>query len=218
MAVTKNHVELGLVKKNGDVDVLYLKNQGKDVEISRDQNAKIPSTVQNVQDLANNLKDLAFGDGENLVYIGEANDLNGSLPPLSEINNTDQLSLTSTWSSQKISDKCTTFIPSYETIDYDRLYTSPKIMVLNTEGDGTVTSPIPGSPAQCQYLIKYYPIVTIATSIEGAPGAPNTPRIAYQEWTIISTNTGKPEPYTMYIRYYVGNQWQEFKKVQFPVA
>ena len=61
MAVTKNHVELGLVKKNGDVDVLYLKKQGKDVEISRDQNAKIPSTVQNVQDLANNLKDLAFG-------------------------------------------------------------------------------------------------------------------------------------------------------------
>lgn len=218
MAVTKNHAELSVVKKNGDVDILYLKSEGRDVAINRDRNTKIPSEVQTVQDLVDKLNDLAFGNGTNLVYIGDGEVGSGNLPPLSEIDDS-RLSLTSSWSSQKINDRFERFIPMHEIgegggqVDsVNKLYLSPVTFAINTQQFTALKSLTPEPTTDAEWLVKYYPITMDRYAVEGAPGAPNTPRTACQEWLKVSDTTGKAIDHNLYIRVYSGNQWQVFKK------
>ena len=218
MAVTKNHAELGVVKKNGDVDILYLKNEGRDVSISRDQNAVIPADVQTVQDLANKLKALAFGDGENLVYIGEGEVDLGTLPPMTEVDD-NRLSVTLTWSSQKIYDNYKKYIPSYVIGDenkfdvFEMLYLAPTTFVVDTISYPQFKSNTPDSNVDAEWLVHYYPLVMDRYAVEGAPGSPNTPRSAWQEWIKASDTSGRPLiPIEKYFRVYSGGQWQHFER------
>jgi len=220
MAVIKNHAELGLVKKNGDVDILYLKNQGRDVEILRDNNAKLPTSINTAQDLADKLNDLAFSDGENLVYIGEGEIGSGTLPPLSEVDDS-KLSITSTWSSQKIYDSYNKFISNYEIgngnkIDVlTKLFTTPVVFIVDTEQWATLKNYTPNNDMVGQWIVHYYPLSIDAHSVEGAPGAPNTPRIAYQDWIFAnnSTDTTNARP-LHYKRVYIGGNWNNWNDLQ----
>lgn len=219
MAVTKNHAELGVVKKNGDVDILYLKNEGRDVAISRDQNAVIPSDVQTVQDLANKLKALAFGDGENLVYIGDGEVGSGTLPPMTEVDD-NRLSVTLTWSSQKIYDNYKKFIPGYvigteNKFDvFEMLYLAPTTFTVDTLSYPQFKSNTPDSNADAEWLVHYYPVTMDRYNVEGAPGSPNTLRTAWQEWIKVADTSGRPlVPVERWFRVYSGSQWQHFERL-----
>ena len=200
MAVTKNHAELSVVKKNGDVDILYLKSEGRDVAINRDRNTKIPSEVQTVQDLVDKLNDLAFGNGTNLVYIGDGEVGSGNLPPLSEIDDS-RLSLTSSWSSQKINDRFERFIPMHEIgegggqVDsVNKLYLSPVTFAINTQQFTALKSLTPEPTTDAEWLVKYYPItmgLQMITPIRGRKRMNKNKRKVLRPWVFTDDNPDK---------------------------
>ena len=87
-------------KKSGNTnDKLYPTTKAGNVKITYTTN--LPSGVSNTEQLANALGDMAFDDGDSLLYIGEESSTGASAAEYSEVND-DTVSTTSTWSSSKL--------------------------------------------------------------------------------------------------------------------
>lgn len=220
MAITKNHAELGLVKKNGDVDILYLLNEARDVAVDRSQNNKIPSDVRNVQELANKVKDMAFSDGENLIYVSDETSEDTQLSPQSEINDVDEPSLTTTISSNKMYKTFTRFIDANSTTvtHVNRLFTSPVIFVIdNTNVNFKSLFPVSDTTIPGMWIVEYYPGTENRDVLEGNPGDPGTVKCAYQKWKLLRNDGSELSVLnntstTAFVRYYqqVTAKWSDF--------
>ena len=81
MATTYVHTRMGIIDASGDTYILYPQNTAADVSVSRANNSEIPSTVTNVQLLADALAASAF-----------------AVP----IDDTSTTSTTKSWSANKI--------------------------------------------------------------------------------------------------------------------
>ena len=102
MATYKNHMVLGSVEDNGDVNEMYPVTDAEDVIIKRN-NGNIPSDVSNLQQLTDKMSAVAFNDSEDMVFAGNTMDTLQD-PPSSEIND-NKLSEEYTWSSNKIKNR-----------------------------------------------------------------------------------------------------------------
>ena len=100
MAINYNHVQLGVVDGNGNVNVLYPQSTAKDVSISRTSNSRIPSGVNNLQEFMNTVGEMAFVDKKEMVFLGTSEEF-GDDPVDSEIND-EVVSEDYTWSSYKL--------------------------------------------------------------------------------------------------------------------
>ena len=102
MATYKNHMVLGSVEDNGDVNEIYPITDAEDVNVKRN-NGNIPSDVSNLQQLTDKMSAVAFNDSEDMVIAGNTM---GTFqdPPSSEIND-NKLSEEYTWSSNKIKNR-----------------------------------------------------------------------------------------------------------------
>ena len=101
MATIYNHVQMGVVDANGQINVIYPITTGDDTIIDR-KNVKLPESIDNLQKLADNLGIMAFEDGDDVVYFADgSNDADPGEITASEIDDR-QSSLTTTYSSSKI--------------------------------------------------------------------------------------------------------------------
>ena len=100
MATNYNHVQLGVVDANGDVNVLYPQSTAKDVSISRTSNSRIPSGVNNLQEFMNTVGEMAFVDKKEMVFLGTSEEDECDMVD-SEIND-EVVSEDYTWSSYKL--------------------------------------------------------------------------------------------------------------------
>ena len=99
MSVIYNHVQMGSVDKDGNVNIMYPITTAEDVVI-KNVNGNLPENVSNIQELSETLGDMAFEQGEALVYIGEEETVDLELSN-SEIDDRHVSSVT-TYSSKKI--------------------------------------------------------------------------------------------------------------------
>lgn len=193
MATTYNHIQLGVVDNNGDVNVLYPQNTGKDVSVSRASNSKIPSTVSNVQGLVDNIGEMAFVDKDAMVFLGESDNYEGNIME-TEINDS-YIGVGYTWSSKKITNTTTMMINSenVKLSDLTALHTASRTIGV----DGTLTTYASSCPTTgYHWMVEYFPIV-----IEN-----DVVKTAYQKWIGISALNSKVEYYR---NYYNGN-WGSF--------
>ena len=102
MAVIYNHVQMGIVDAKGDVNVMYPLNTAEDVSLKKTTNESIPTDVETLQDLTDNIGKMAFDSGSNVVFFdsAEASESDATLST-SEIDDS-KVSLASTYSSSKI--------------------------------------------------------------------------------------------------------------------
>ena len=74
MATHKNHMVLGSVEDNGDVNEIYPIADAEDVNVKRN-NGNIPSDVGNLQQLTDKMSAVAFNDSEDMVFAGNTMEL-----------------------------------------------------------------------------------------------------------------------------------------------
>ena len=199
MATTYNHVQLGVVDVNGNVDVLYPQNTAEDVSVDRSSNARIPSSVTTLLGLVNNIGEMAFVDKKYCVFLGEGDEYTGDLMQ-SEINDT-YIGKGFTWSSEKITQSTPLLITSDELslIDLTAVPTGPRIYCV----DGTLVTFASSCPEN-GYLwkVEYTPIII----------KDNVVMAAYQKWTGISE--GNKNGYITSHRNYLNGTWGSFYNTQ----
>ena len=104
MATYKNHMVLGSVEDNGDVNEMYPVTDAEDVIIKRN-NGNIPSDVSNLQQLTDKMSAVAFNNEEDIIFAG--NTMGTFQDPLSSEINDNKISKEYTWSSNKIKNTIT---------------------------------------------------------------------------------------------------------------
>ena len=211
MGTTYEHTQLAAVEENGDVKVLYPVNTASDVSVDK-TNPAIPSSVENMQDLANKVKSMAFNDGKDVVFFSEGTEVPGQTVS-SEIDDS-KLSNTTTWSSNKLVDNVSTFKQGYNMTasDINKLFISPVIM--NVDGRNAVIGDSAPEEGR-QWIVEYFPMVASNTSVSGNVGDPNTIKTALQRWTGINYNaTEDMEDIVVYERVCIQGTWKNFVKVR----
>ena len=86
-------------KNNGSKDILYPITKASNIEINDTSN--LPSGVTTSEGVFNALGDMAFEDGDDLLYIGSESTAGSDVGSYTEVND-DTVSTTSTWSSAKL--------------------------------------------------------------------------------------------------------------------
>ena len=89
MATHKNHMVLGSVEDNGDVNEMYPVTDAEDVIIKRN-NGNIPSDVSNLQQLTDKMSAVAFNNEEDIIFAG--NTMGTFQDPLSSEINDNKIS------------------------------------------------------------------------------------------------------------------------------
>lgn len=209
METTYNHVQIGVVDANGNVNVLYPLNTAEDVSVDKKSNPALPANVQTLKDIIDSLGAMAFNDGSKLVYLAEGASYEGEQVG-TEIND-DTISLASAWSSKKVNTHTELFTPTYEndvdTINY--LYaTSAKKVVNGKDGNISGLCPVPGYV----WFVDYTPYITSKDHEAGKAGSPLAPECAFERWVGHVFGTHGEEP-VVYERIYMNRVWGPFKKV-----
>ena len=121
----ESHVLLHVVDKYGNVQILYLRNFGKDVQVETSENSSLPNNISSLQDLVDNLDKMAFQSGDDLVRLGNTGqEFEFDDTPMSEIND-DVLSYSYSFSSKKV---------RQTTIEFElRLYWQDEVIIENPE-------------------------------------------------------------------------------------
>lgn len=195
MATTYNHVQLGVVDANGNVDVLYPQNTADDVSVSRSSNSRIPSSVSTLQGLVNNIGEMAFVDKKYMVFLGEGDEYTGDLMQ-TEINDT-YIGLGYTWSSKKITQSMPLMIGNDDVslIDLTSVPAAPRIYCV----DGKLASFAASCPVKgYEWIVEYYPVIV-------DNGVVST---AYQKW--IGMSSAVKNNRLEYHRNYAGGSWGAF--------
>ena len=86
-------------KINGSKDTLYPITKADNVKIASTEN--LPSGMTTSEDVFNALGDMAFDDGDNLIYLGSEAATGSDVGTYTEVND-NTVSTTSTWSSAKL--------------------------------------------------------------------------------------------------------------------
>ena len=210
MATEYKHVQLGVVKENGDVDVLFPINNANDVDVALENNPNVPNNVRTLQHLTDELGQMAFKNGTDIIYFeGYEDDSynDGGETPGSEIND-ERISDALTWSSRKISTNTICHIPNYElnTTDLTALFITPTTFVV----DGTNLSSPDIVPANgFIWFVEYIPMVTSSIQVSGQPSGINTVTKALQRWTG-HTFADANAPCVVFTRVFKNNAWGAF--------
>ena len=213
MATEYKHVQLGVVDKNGDVQVLYFQNTGSDVMVAKDQNPNIPNNVEDLQDVVNVLGKMAFDNGDKILYLDETSeDYDDGQRPVSEIND-DEVSDATTWSSKKLNTHCSRYIPRYEypnSVDElsltTKLFLTPTTFTIDGRDAGRAgVVPTVGYV----YFVEYIPLVSSSDEREGQPGGVNVITNAIQRWTGHALSDADAAC-VRYTRVYTNNTWGTF--------
>lgn len=195
---TYTHVQVGIVDSSGNVNVLYPVNYASDVQVDKSKNKVIPSSISNLQELLNNIGEMAFSNGNDLVYLGNSTDFPDEA--ISTEIDDSKTDLAYTWSSKKISTECETYIPNPNNItksleNVTKLFkTATKFTV-----DGRTRYVV--DSVYAVWFVEYIPY-TISTN--------GTVYAAYQKWVgfpSLTTKTSKPYVFT---RVYFNNSWGPF--------
>ena len=174
MATKFNHVQLNVVENSSDINVLYPQNTATDVTIDKTGNKRIPANINKLQDLVNNIGEMAFVDKDKMVFLAESEEYSGELVN-SEIDDSIT-SISSTWSSSKMCDTLTEYINNQSTVEENilRLHLSPKVYIVNNSLLPNVKVPESG---EFVWLVEYFPINITISSTSTKIGR------AYQRWT-----------------------------------
>lgn len=197
MATTYNHVQLGVVNENGNVDVLYPQNTAIDVSIDRSSNSRIPSNIDDVQGLVDKVGEMAFVDKDKMVFLGDSDEYKGPIET-SEIND-NIVDNATTWSSKKINDKATIIDLDIQLGNYDCITATPvapKVVTFKS-GNPILVNLTPNKSIDYHWIIEYFPV----TSTDGVVS------VAYQRWTGIHFVSNEV---VQYKRVYVNNSWDKF--------
>ena len=209
MATTYNHIQLGVVDANGNVNVLYPVNTAGDVSVDKSNNERIPSSVTNVQDMLDTIGTMAFDDGEDLVYLGTGEDYSGEIAT-SEINDDDK-SYVSTWSSKKLNSHVEQYAPTYsntlDLVNYLPITATTKVI----NGKDSVYQGICPEAGRI-WFVSYVPAVLNNTDVEGSAGATNTVSYAMETWAGYKFESTTEDAVT-YRRIYIKGTWGAFKKI-----
>lgn len=212
MATTYNHVQIGVVDASGNVSVLYPINTANDVTIDN-TNSSLPASVSNAQELIDNLGNMAFDDGEELVYITDGANYDGTLIT-GEIND-DDVSLSTTWSSNKITTYTEQVMPSYECNTIDDMNARPSVPTTkifdNTSGKFKSFTDFPLPNENYLWIVEYTPLVK---SEYGSV------TMAYERWYGVSSTTLDATT-AMYVRVYnssLSESWGSMKKMNLTTA
>ena len=197
MATNFNHVQVGVVDNNGDVNVLYPQNTASDVLINKDRNPIIPETVNKLQDLVDNIGEMFFEDKDNVVFLGESEEYDGDLIN-TEIND-NIISSSYTWSSEKINNSSYEYLNDQPTVgeNITVAHFSPKSYIVNTL-QGFLPDVIVPPYSTRVWLVEYFPV-----DISG-PENKKSVSYAYQRWS------GMYSPHQRFFRFYNGTSWKNF--------
>ena len=210
MATYKNHVILSSVEDNGDVNEFYPITDASDVSFNRNDN--IPSNIDNIQQLLDNMTGNAFGLVDDAVIIGNEKSINN--PVSTEIDDS-KTSVTTLWSSNKIKDyvknntinihkshinndlynviNTTTPYPTtycINTIGFkDKDIILPKIFDSNKNKDVYVRG---------RYIVEYFPQITDSSNHQHYDG--------FQRWTYVDD----PDNIYVFTRTCINGIWNNF--------
>lgn len=195
MATRYNHIQLGVVNANGDVDVLYPQTTARDVAVDK-SNSKIPHNVDDLQELVSSFGEMAFENKDKLVFLGESEEYNGNIME-TEIND-DYVGEGFTWSSKKIANSTNTWVNNNDARvrDLTTLFLAPKTISV----DGTIatfSAICPG--AGYHWIMEYFPLI-----IEN-----NTVIKAVQRWTGFYPHGALS---SVYYRSYLHGEWSLFNE------
>ena len=211
MGTTYEHTQLAAVQENGDVNVIYPINTAKDVSVES-KNSSIPSSVKNMEDLVNSMKDMAFNNGNNMVYLGSST-VAPEASSMSEIDD-EKTSTTSTWSSVAIEKNTNNFIQGYRmTVDnINKLFVNPT--VFNVDGRYDMYNKEAPEPGR-QWIVEYFPLTLSKTNETGDVGDLNTVTTAMQRWTGLNFSDDKEmNDIVVFERAFINGSWKPFINVR----
>ena len=199
MATNFNHVQVGVVDNNGDVNILYPQNTASDVSINKDKNPIIPSNVNKLQDLVDNIGEMFFEDKDNVVFLGESEEYDGDLIN-TEIND-NIISSSYTWSSEKINNSSYEYINDQPTVaeNITTAHFSAKSYIVNTSNPHLSDVETPPYNTRV-WLVEYFPIDINTIATTGVKQVSS----AYQRWTSID------DQHKCYFRLFEPNGWHDF--------
>lgn len=209
MATTYTHVQLSVVDKDGNVNVLYPQTYGADIKLVNN-NKMIPSSVSDVQGLVDKMGAMAFDSGNNVLYYEVQTVADNDVPidvsdgylPESEINDSKTSTLF-TWSSSKITKSTVTYLPAYAvTTDVlTTLYPYPLMFNVDSSVSNLRTLTPAPSDTDTLWVVEYHPYVSKSTDTKATR--------AYQLWRGINYGTGSV---VEYVKRYSG-EWGSYTKL-----
>lgn len=209
MATIETHVQLSVVDKNGNVNILFPITNGKDVRLDTNNNEAIPSGIRNVQNLVDNLKEMAFEDGENVVRVGfDDGEFDVNEIASSEIND-NETSLATTWSSKKINNS---FIQYKSDIKINDLIDIPKVPItFSVDGQNNTYGALCPESGYI-WIVEYFPVtLNVKNSIAGGSEASYDVINARQKWTGYQYAANNESP-VIYSRIYCRGSWGPFTR------
>ena len=206
-----NHVELGIVDLDGNVNVLYPITQSRDVSIEM-SNGSIPSGANTVQRVIDKLGDLAFNSGESVVYLDESEESDSEVPN-SEIDD-GRISSAYTWSSKKLEERSVDFIPAYLTsVDtLNQLPIRPTFYNVDSQ-DMVYRSYCPPIKGRYKWFVTYIPFTISDDPVGNVTGAVKSVMYAVERWIGHEFSDGKVNTIE-YERVYMNGAWQGFMKIR----
>lgn len=196
MATRYNHIQLGVVNANGDVDVLYPQTTAEVVSI-RNGNPNVPNDINDLEKLVDSLGQMAFVNKDRMVFLGdEGDDYDGNMVD-SEIND-DYVSEVYTWSSKKIKESTIQFTNNNKVklSDLTALPIYPHTFTV----DGNLSAFTASCPGKGAWIIEYTPVII-------TNGVVTT---AHQKWTSVSSTNS----YTTCCRNYANGSWGSFMDIK----
>lgn len=209
MATIESHVQISVVDKNGNVNILFPITNGKDVRLDTTENEAIPAGVRNVQTLVDNLKDMAFEDGENVVRVGFTDEeFDPSKIVSSEIDDSTT-SLASAWSSKKVTNS---FIGYIRDVKINDLIDTPKTPVtFSVDGQNNTFGALCPESGYI-WTVEYLPVTLSAkNSVAGGSEATYDVINARQKWTGYQFAANNEAP-VIYSRIYCRGSWGPYTR------
>lgn len=211
-STVENHVQLSVVDKYGNVTILYPINTAKDVSIDVDNNDAIPAGISTVQHLVDNMKDMAFTSGTDLVHIAESEDeYDYNNMVMTEIND-NTTSLSFTWSSRKITENFPSYIPTKELKINDIIATPTVPTIFSVDGQNNIYGPL--CPISgCLWSVEYFPVTVVPKNSIASTSEPSYETTnAFQRWTGYNFNSNN-ESKKSYVRQYSRGAWGPYIEV-----
>lgn len=209
----ESHVLLHVVDKYGNVQILYPRNFGKDVQVETSENSSLPNNISSLQDLVDNLDKMAFQSGDDLVRLGNTGqEFEFDDTPMSEIND-DVLSYSFSFSSKKVRQTTIEF-ESYDDInisDIDAVPTTCKEFII--DGRNAYGRMCPTPSVERIWHVKHIPMELAYKSNTALEGMATKECIkAIQIWTG-NEFTDNTTVSVKYERIYKDGNWGAFHTI-----
>ena len=190
MSETTRSVELNVVDSNGDVTILHPATNPSCISTDSSAYKGLPSGSNTLDKVLQNMTSTAFVDKNKLAFINTSEEVGDCTVPESEIND-EVTSLSSTWSSTKLSKSfpvykadLDSFSSSYDSSIVNKIYDYPTTFVIRDKSLSVdLADACHVSNTNTYILVEYFPYYCYTNSQDKSVTDYNNIRQAFQRWT-----------------------------------